>query len=62
MKKPNSNKVIKAAKDRDSDRQRITLYLSKEAYEQFRQICEKEGVAPSKVVEEFMLSVADLNL
>lgn len=52
---------MKKAKDRDSDRQRVTLYLSKAAYDKFRSVCEKERLAPSTVVEEFMIAVADQN-
>lgn len=54
MKQINPRTVLKRVKDRESDRERVTLYLSKTTYENFRKFCEAEGVTPSKVVEEFM--------
>jgi len=54
MKKVNSKKILKKAKEQESDRERVTLYLSKRIYADFRKVCALEEVAPSKVIELFM--------
>lgn len=45
-------KTLARLKGEDTTRGRVTLYLDKDLYEQFRKSC--GDVSPSKVVEEFM--------
>jgi GTP cyclohydrolase FolE2 len=52
--KPKADAVIQAVKGRKSDRERITLYLSRELYERLQKICEKQDVAASGVVEKLI--------
>lgn len=48
-------KVIEGLKTREkSDRERISLYLSRGLYDQFRALCSRDEVSPAKVMEEFM--------
>ena len=61
MKTIDPKKILKKVKDESSDRHRVTLYLSKTEYGNFQKACEREGVAASKVVEEFMSAFAKAN-
>lgn len=51
-KKVDSQKLLKRLKDQKSDRQKITLYLSRELYEELK----KKGgdIAPSQIIEELI--------
>lgn len=51
-KKVDSQKLIKRLKEQKTDRQRITLYLSRNLYEDLKK--SSQGVAPSQVIEELI--------
>ena len=52
-KKVNSHEVMKRLSDQKSDRQKITLYLSRKLYEELKDTC-GEKFAPSQVIEELI--------
>ncbi len=51
-KKIDSRKIIQKLERQKSDRQKITLYLSRQLYEDLRKKC--KDVAPSQVIEELI--------
>lgn len=51
-KKVDSKKLIKRLKDQKTDRQKITLYLSRPLYEELKK--SSQGIAPSQVIEELI--------
>lgn len=51
-KKVNSQNVMQRLVEQKSDRQKITLYLSRKLYEELKENC--DGFAPSQVIEELI--------
>jgi hypothetical protein len=47
-----ANKILSKLKTLDSDRKKITLYLSESLYSEFRNAC--GDIAASRVIEELM--------
>ena len=57
----NAKKVLKKVREEKSDRQKVTVYLSKSKYDEFKAVCENEGLATSKVFEEIISSFLESN-
>ncbi|MCB0349723.1 MAG: hypothetical protein KDD38_00985 [Bdellovibrionales bacterium] len=51
-KKIDSHKIMKRLESKKSDRQKITLYLSRQLYEDLKKKC--RDVAPSQIIEELV--------
>jgi hypothetical protein len=51
--KVEGKKILEKLERQKSDRQKVTLYLSKTKYDVFRKAC--GDVAPSQVIEELMV-------
>lgn len=52
MRRIDSKKVLKRLQAQKNDREKITLYLSRQLYEQLRE--SSGSVAPSQVIEELI--------
>jgi hypothetical protein len=46
--------VKKLATGKKSDREKTSLYLSKSIYKNFKKVCEGNGIAASKVLEDLI--------
>jgi len=46
--------MIQDIKKPKSDRQRVSMYVSEQAYDDFRGQCERVDVSPSEVIERLM--------
>lgn len=53
--------IVKRLKDRElgSEKANVTYRLTKSVVEHFKVACEKEGVVPGQVLEEFMKDFID---
>lgn len=56
--KINKRALIASVKNKKADKENVTFRLETDLYEKFREVCEKEGVKPSAIIEEFMKEFA----
>lgn len=57
--KIDAHKVLKVIREQKPERGKVSLYLNKDIYREFKKICLKEKVAAGETLDELMTAFVD---
>jgi hypothetical protein len=55
----NAKSVIEEVKKRQTDKRKVSLYLSGAVYDTFKDHCDRQGVSPSETTERLMTAFSE---